>query len=66
VVNEHIEAEVHETYGPAARRDRTFDDGNEQYANDTDEEKDMGHDGKANAPSDDDDDVSHEPLQPSS
>lgn len=57
VINEHSEAEVQETYGPSAQRDRTFDNVDEQYANDTDEEKEMGNNRDANAPSDDDNEV---------
>ena len=50
VVNKDIQQEVHDTYGPAPRRDRRYDAIDEQYANDTVEEMEMGHDAEANAP----------------
>ena len=44
MVNEDIQQEVHDTYGPAPRRDRRYDAIDEQYANDTEEEMEMGND----------------------
>ena len=56
-VNEHNQAEVHETFGPEAARDRSFDAPNEQYANNEAERAAMGHDHNANAPLMDDEEV---------
>ena len=49
---------MHDTYGPAARRDRRYviiDATDEQYANVTDEEMEMGDDAEDNAPLSDSD-----------